>query len=152
MNIRPAKPEDFHTIQELNHFVFMHDAANDDALDTDWPYSPEGEKYYRSLAEGQYGACFIAETDGTAVGYVALAEKDFGYRKVRMLEIENMGVRPEYRGKGIGTVLMQKVREYAREHGYERVYVSAYWKNTSARSFYESCGFVEMGVEYEIEV
>lgn len=152
MNIRKANPEDKKDIQELNNYVFINDADHDSQLDLDYPYTESGEKYYTNLANGTYGACYIAEDDGKAVGYVALAEKEFGYRHGSYLEIENIGVHPDYRSKGIGNQLMDKAAEYAKEKGFSRMYVAAYWLNKRAIKFYESCGFSMMGVELEREV
>lgn len=154
MHIRTAQPQDKPVIQELNNQVFEYDTAHDTFLKPDWPFSAEGEKYYTSLANGTYGTCFIAEDQEThsAVGYVAVSEKKFGYRTGKVLEIENIGVRPEHRSKGIGRALIQHVREYAKANGYDRLYVAAYWKNEKARAFYKSCGLNEIAVEFEGEI
>jgi ribosomal protein S18 acetylase RimI-like enzyme len=151
MIIRPAQPSDIETLRELNDQVFQHDAQFDPVLQIQWAASPLGTAYYTGLATGTYGACFVAEDLEQAVvaGYVALHEKEFDYRNGKFLEIENIGVRPEYRSQGIGKMLMQRVREYAKEHGYTRLLVETRWGNEGARRFYQQCGFSESGVEFE---
>lgn len=154
MHIRSAQPSDTETLRELNDQVFQHDAQFDPFLMIDWAHTELGDTYYTGLADGSYGACFVAEEPetGMVVGYVALHEKEFDYRHGKYLEIENIGVRPEYRSKGIGKMLMQRVREYAKEHGYTRLLVQTRWKNEGARRFYVQCGFEEVGVEMEMSV
>ena len=60
-----------------------------------------------------------------------------------------MGVLPEYRSKGIGRLLVDKAKEWARSVNATKLYVSAYWGNTGARNFYEREGFepIDQGLE-----
>jgi ribosomal protein S18 acetylase RimI-like enzyme len=149
IKIRPANLQDWKTIQKLNNQVFQNDKNNDEDLDLNWPFSEEGVKYYKDLTNGVYGHCLVAELDGSAVGYVALANKNFGYRKGKYVEIENIGVSPDYRSLGIGTKLMGASEKWAKKQGANRLYVSAYWDNKKAIQFYKNNNFVEMGIEME---
>ncbi|OGM21447.1 hypothetical protein A2863_00410 [Candidatus Woesebacteria bacterium RIFCSPHIGHO2_01_FULL_38_9b] len=144
-----AKPEDWETIQKLNNEVFINDGKYDDDLDLNWPFSKVGIEYYKKLADGKYGHCLIAFQNNTPAGYVALAIKDFGYRKSKYVEIENIGVNPEFRSKGIGHLLMQATEKWAREQKATKIYVSAYFKNEKAISFYKKEGFYESGLELD---
>lgn len=147
-----AQADDWHKIQELNNFVFLNDAAHDDDIDLDWPFSKKGIKYYKDLASGSYGVCFLAKINNDVVGYVALAKKDFGYRKTIYLEIENIGVHPEFRSKGIGKLLINQSRNYAKRNKIKKLYVNAYWDNKKAVKFYKNNGFSEIGIELEQNV
>jgi ribosomal protein S18 acetylase RimI-like enzyme len=150
--IRTANPDDWQTIQELNAQVFTSDSAHDPDIRMEWPFQESGERYFKRLCNGTYGACLVAESEGVIVGYAALAEKEFGHRKSRYLEIENIGVRPEYRSQGVGKALMDRIRAYAKEQGYAKLFVAAYWGNTRGRAYYESCGFAPIGIEMEATV
>lgn len=145
-------PKDWKIIQRLNNQVFINDQKNDDDLDTKWPFSKEGVKYYKSLASGKYGQCIIAYDGKKAVGYAAFAEKDFGYRKSKYVEIENMGVDPNYRSQGIGKKLIDEIEKRAKKNGATKLYVSAYFKNKRAISFYKSLGFYETGLELDKKI
>jgi ribosomal protein S18 acetylase RimI-like enzyme len=57
-----------------------------------------------------------------------------------------MYVRPEYRGAGIGRLLVEVIIEHARKH-VELVQLLVVSDNLAARRLYESFGFVEYGVE-----
>jgi ribosomal protein S18 acetylase RimI-like enzyme len=152
IKIETAKPEDWELIQKLNNLVFLNDKDNDDDLDLNWPFLDVGIKYYKRLANGEYGKCFIAYVGGKPAGYVALATKDFGYRKSKYVEIENIGVNPEFRSQGIGHLLVEKTVEWAKEKGASKLYVSAYWGNTKAINFYKKNSFyeVEVGLDKKI--
>ena len=149
ITIRQVKSEDWWSIQKLNNEVFQNDKDNGPDMDLNWPHSEKAIKYYQDLANGAYGHCLIAEIDGIAVGYVALSIKDFGYRKSKYVEVENIGVSPEFRSKGIGEKLMNASSEWAKSQGANRLYVEAFWGNTKAIKYYKNNGFTEIGIQLE---
>lgn len=149
IKIQHAKSADWQIIQKLNNQVFESDKDKDDDLDLSWPFSSEGIEYYKNLANGEYGKCLIAFINEIPIGYVALAIKDFGHRKSKYLEIENIGVDPAYRSQGVGKLLLDKTIELAKEIKAAKLYVSAYWGNKRAIAFYKKNGFYESGLELE---
>ncbi|OGK30107.1 hypothetical protein A3I56_00395 [Candidatus Roizmanbacteria bacterium RIFCSPLOWO2_02_FULL_43_10] len=152
MKITKATKDDWKVIQQLNSQVFLNDEDHDDDLDLSWPFSEAGIKYYKNLADGSYGHCLIVCIEDEPVGYVALAIKDFGYRKSKYVEVENIGVCPEHRSKGIGESLICASEEWALKQGAKKLYVAAYWKNKKAIQFYKRNGFEEIGLELEKEL
>jgi ribosomal protein S18 acetylase RimI-like enzyme len=60
-----------------------------------------------------------------------------------MIDISSDGValRPEYRGRGIGTGLMQIARQQAREHGHDRLSLVVFEQNTAAVRLYRRLGY-----------
>lgn len=147
--IKAAKAGDWKVIQKLNIQVFESDKGNDDDLDVDWPFSMEGILYYKNLVSRKSGRCFIAYVEDKPVGYIALSPKDFGYRKSKYIEVENMGVEPKYRSKGIGSMLIDEASRWARSKGAAKLFVSAYWGNKKAVKFYKRNGFYESGIEMD---
>jgi ribosomal protein S18 acetylase RimI-like enzyme len=149
VNIKTAESKDWKIIQKLNNQVFINDQEHDDDIDMDWPFSADGIKYYKKLADGKYGKCFIAYSHNQPVGYVAISIKDFGYRKSKYVEIENIGVDPEFRSQGIGKMLVEKATEWAKVIKATKLFVIAYWENTKAVNFYKKNGFYESGIELD---
>ena len=152
MKIRKAKSDDWKIIQKLNNQVFVADKDHDDDLDLDWPFSEKGIEYYKELASGKWGHCLIAFSGREAVGYIALAKKDFGYRRSKYVEIENMGVDPKYRSQGIGTQLIKAACDWAKKVGATKLWASAYPQNVKAVKFYRKNGFYETGVELDKDI
>ena len=56
-----------------------------------------------------------------------------------------MGVHKDYRGRGIGRLLLEAALAKAKEIGLIRVDLTVYAGNTAAISLYRKCGFVEEG-------
>jgi ribosomal protein S18 acetylase RimI-like enzyme len=50
---------------------------------------------------------FVAELNGAVVGFIEWIQKS-GFRKEVVLELEQLGVNPDYQGQGIGTALIKK--------------------------------------------
>ena len=74
---------------------------------------------------------FVAEEDGVIIGCCALEV----YSK-RLAEIRSLAVAKEYQGKGIGTALIRRCLEAAKEQGVHEVLTI-----TSALPFFEKRGF-----------
>jgi ribosomal-protein-alanine N-acetyltransferase len=55
--------------------------------------------------------------------------------------INNLAVRPAYRGRGLGTLLMRRVLTEARRLGAVRATLEVRASNAGARRFYEAMGF-----------
>ncbi len=58
-----------------------------------------------------------------------------------------MGLRPEWRDKGLGTNLMQQALAASDAYGFTRIELTVYADNARARALYRKLGFVEEGVK-----
>ena len=108
MNIRPGQAKEVLVFQQLNQAVFVDNYQYDDDLDLNWALSNKGKKYFAERLTNPKACCLLAEEHGKPIGYIVAAPKEVGYVKSRYFEIENMGVIPEYRSKGIGKQLMNQ--------------------------------------------
>lgn len=152
ITIRPLKPEEWQVFQKLNNEVFEDNAMYDPDLLTDYAFKDVGINYYKEQLNDPNAITFVAEEDGTAVGYIAVTPRHFSYRKMKYAEIDNMGVSPSHRSKGVGSMLIEKVKEWAREKGFVRLFVSTYWGSEKARAFYKKNGGKEIDVSFDIDL
>ncbi len=152
LKIRSAKITEVQYLQDLNDEVFIDNAKYDPDLKLDWAQSELGKKYFTELVSDPEQICLIAEDDGKPVGYIAASTKEFSYRLSRYLEIDNMGVIPQYRSKGVGSLLMKKLMEVAKKRGYQKIFVNSYFANTKAIAFYKKNGFGEIDVSLERKI
>lgn len=83
--------------------------------------------------------CFVAELDAEIVG-MALAYYRFSTWKGRTLHLEDLIVREEKRGTGLGGALFQKVIHFAKQENLKRAeWVVLDW-NQHAIDFYQRSG------------
>jgi len=78
----------------------------------------------------------VAVIEGKVVGFVDVKIKE-GRAKVMGLAVEE-----KYRGRGVGSALLSKAVEVARERGITTVYLKVKKSNVNAIKFYEKHGFV----------
>lgn len=86
---------------------------------------------------------FVARTDDVA-GWVHLDLPEL--EKLRHTAVLTVGVRPDYRGHGVGEVLLERGERWARENGYERLYNSLPATNTDAVEWLADRGWREEAV------
>ncbi|MEH6658609.1 GNAT family N-acetyltransferase [Leeuwenhoekiella marinoflava] len=83
--------------------------------------------------------CFVAEQNGDILG-IALVYYRFSTWKGRTVHLEDLIVREQHRGKGLGMALYTEVIKYTYELGLKRIeWVVLDW-NTSAVDFYKASG------------
>ena len=58
------------------------------------------------------------------------------------LELNTLGVLPEYRHYGIGKEIIDFSKKYANEHNCSKIKISIVEENTKLRKWYESLGFI----------
>ena len=106
----------------------------------------------KEIEKKTYAVKFIAEIDGKAIGraylyliYNGLHESPYGL-------MEDVFVEEEYRGKGIGTQLVQAVIAEAKERGcYKLIGQSRYGKE-NVHALYERLGFKDHGKNFRIDL
>ena len=153
MKIRQVYKNEWSDLQVLNNEVFIDNAKYDPDIIEDWAFSEAGKKYFQELVADETSICFVAENDsGKLVGYIAGSPKPFSYRKSKYFEVDNMGVIPEYRSQGVGAALMEECKKWAKENGYQRLYVVSYFKNDKAINFYKKCGFEKIDTSLEMDI
>jgi len=153
--IRRATLNDFYIIRDLNEQLFLteHNSGHDDARLLSWPRSKKGEEYYRKALTDPKKSVFLAKIVGKAIGYlIASSYKKHSYRSVYTGELENMFIVPARRRTGVGLALVGAMKQWLRDLGVVRVYVSAFAKNERAIHFYEAMGFDlwEVGLEMKL--
>lgn len=144
--IRRASLEDLSTIQELNNSLFKLEKENyDSTLVENWPLSEDGKSYFSDLINNHY--VIVAILDNSIVGYLASSIEEKGsYVEIQYGEINNMLVSDEYRGYGIGKLLINNFKEYCKSNNISNIKVVASYKNQNAIEFYHKNGFEEFDV------
>ena len=85
--------------------------------------------------------CFIAELDTKVVG-IALIYPRYSTWKGPAIHLEDLIVTESMRGKGIGTLLLEKVVRYGKEKGVRRIGWEVLDWNEPAIAFYENRGAI----------
>lgn len=149
IKIKKANHKDLSVIRKLNYEVFEASLPYDSYLDMNWPFSKEGRKYFQEALTSRKYYCLIAYDKETPVGYLIGTERNFSYRKNRCGEIDNMGVTKNYRGKGIGTILVSESNDWCRKRKLTHTRVSTYFGYDKAIDFYKKQKMKEIDLVLE---
>lgn len=149
VSIRRANTNDWSILQRLNLEVFEDNAIYDDDIDLNRPMSTSGEENYRQTLLDPKNLTLFACLEDKVVGYLCAVPLLIPFRKSRYLEISHMGVSLAWRSKGIGSRLIKECEKEAKLRGFQKIYVTSYWKNSLARNFYKNTGFFEESVGFE---
>ncbi|MBO5883517.1 MAG: ribosomal protein S18-alanine N-acetyltransferase [Clostridia bacterium] len=124
-SVSSVKREELSAIAELEKLCFSE------------PWSEES----LTLLLGDKATGFVAtEANGRLVGYVGLVSVlDEG-------QITNIATHPDYRRKGIGKALMERIFEYCKEKGICYLSLEVRDSNKGAIALYESFGFKTVGI------
>ena len=129
--IRPGRPDD------AEHLRAIEVAAGErfrevglDAVADDEPWSAEE---YRALLEAD--RIWVADVGGRPVGYVLAT--DFGGH----VHLDQLSVRPEHGGRGLGSALVEVVMGWARDQGATFVTLTTFRDVAWNGPWYERRGF-----------
>ena len=83
----------------------------------------------------------LARHDGNAVGIVVGQRTILTFKGSEAFNIHDFFVAKEFRGAGVGRLLMEKAVAFARSLGCVRITLEVDTENTNARNFYQASGF-----------
>ena len=84
---------------------------------------------------------FVAEQAGAVIGFVSIHTQQFLHECGKIAEIQELFVRPDRRGQGVGQKLLAKAMDVAEYSHCLAIEVSTNQKRTGAIRFYESESF-----------
>lgn len=98
---------------------------------------------------------FVAKENNNIVGYVIIKIMEKNNRKMRyrkILEISNLGVEEKYRNKGIGTELLNFIKNKSIENNCTDLYLTVNEENKNAIKLYEKFGFRIKNIAYSMQI
>ncbi len=143
IHLRKAKATDMPLVKKM-------------AVETGWEYIPETQKKlldrekwnmhviedYENILKEENSEVFIAEDEHHKyVGHLIVGQTrgqitglNFGY-------VFDIFVEEEFRGKGVGKLLLEKAEDYCRRKGHSRIALSVSATNDSAIKLYSRTGY-----------
>lgn len=98
---------------------------------------------------------FFAEINAVAAGYVRIKE-DYTHfplmKQWKALELKRIYVDKAFHGKGIAQQLLSFVETFAKDSGYEVLWLGVWEHNYRAKKFYNKSGFEDSGHTHEFPI
>jgi GNAT superfamily N-acetyltransferase len=137
--IRPAKAKDIPLIVQLIHELAEYEREPHQAVATEHDIRRDG------FSANPKFRVVIAEWDGEAAGFALFFYNYSTWMGRAGLYLEDLFVRPEFRGKGIGKALLTHLAKIAVDEGCGRFEWQVLNWNTPALEFYKALGARVMG-------
>jgi GNAT superfamily N-acetyltransferase len=136
--IRPATPADVPVVLELIRELATYELASDEV------HATEDALHAALFAGHPHVWCHVAEVDGAVVGIAVWFLNFSTWLGRHGIYLEDLYVRPQHRGTGIGLELLRTLARIAADRGYGRVEWWVLDWNAPAIGFYRSLGAVPM--------
>ena len=136
--IREIKPADNFALSEVIRSVILEMGAPK----TGTAYEDAATDLMFEVYQKKKGVYFVLELDEKVVGGAGIA--GLAGCENNICELQKMYVLPSARGKGLGTDLISKCLEKAKEFGFENCYLETMPYMEAARKLYEKNGFLSL--------
>ena len=144
-HIRLAEKKDLEMILELYHGL-TEDPEDKITL-------PEAEKKFEKFSLYPDYKLYVAEYKNEIVGTFALLIMDnLAHRGESSSVVEDVVIRNDLQGKGIGKVMMNFAMDVSRKKGCYKMVLSSLLRRESAHLFYESLGFKKHGYSFVVNL
>lgn len=141
LNFRIAEKSDFEQLANLR-WAFRMENGDERAAMSQKEFVKKCVEFFEAKADGDYHIYWIAEEEGEILSHIFVHKIDMIPRPCKIEDrfgyITNNYTKPEFRGKGIGTRLLEKVIEWAKAEDLELLIV---YPSEKSQSFYERKGF-----------
>ena len=145
INIRDAIEQDYEPLIDLFDLV---DTLHRDNLPTIFqkPSGPARDQdFFQSLLIDQETALFIAEIENEITGFILAISRETPpipvFIPARLVLVTDIAVKKEFRRRGIGRLLVNKVHKWAETRGASAVELTVYAFNQTALDFYKTIGY-----------
>ncbi len=138
MSIRPATINDTDEILAMIYELALYEKAPEEA-------KANREQIIESFfSEDPKVFCEIVEVDGSVAGFAIWFLNYSTWQGKHGIYLEDLFVRPQYRGKGFGKALLKHLAAICEDRGYGRFQWWVLDWNQPAIDFYKSLGAVAM--------
>ncbi|MFA5934408.1 MAG: GNAT family N-acetyltransferase [Candidatus Paceibacterota bacterium] len=152
ITIRKANLADLKSIQNFNYELCLKENKEyDQTINTDYPFTKEGENYFKSRIESDNSLVLIAKKDEKVAGYfIGSIITNEDYRTITSIaEAENMYIDENSRKQGIGSKLIQQFESWCNDKKIQTIRFVASAKNIEAIEFYKKRGAEEINITLE---
>jgi ribosomal protein S18 acetylase RimI-like enzyme len=141
----PDVADAFHMLSDFlgadEHYLASSQAYGDlglqglnNALDLFLEHPELGFVWMAYDENGVAGICVVCYAISTSMGSV-------------VAKLDDVSVKPDRRGKGTGSEMLDQLKEQLRREAVTRIDVAVHLQNPEARRFYEKAGFVALNEE-----
>ena len=140
VQVRPLRAGDYGKIREIErasideYRCYLKETGQVDTVS--YLVTPAYFEHYLKT-----GSSFVAETGGSIVGYILSQPTSFVHSHSKELWLEYVAVLSEYRGKGIGSLLLTELVRWAQKGSFNLLHTDLNPNNPESAGLLEKHGF-----------
>ena len=138
MLIRPATTSDVPAIAAMIRELAQYEHLEHEAVAT------EADIALALFSDDHHVSCHLVEVDEHVVGFALWFLNYSTFHGASGLYLEDLYLKEEYRGRGLGSALMQELAKLCVERGYTRFQWLVLDWNEPSIAFYQSIGAIPM--------
>jgi GNAT superfamily N-acetyltransferase len=143
--VRPARPQEIDRVAALWGLITDHHAGLDPLFRMRSGVVAEGElrELLRALRRDPDVEIFVFDQAGTPEGMciVRIDRAPPILEETERAEITDVGVRPEWRRRGVGRLLVEAAQTWVRERGVARIEIQVAAGNREGQAFWRALGY-----------
>jgi len=134
VNVRcDLRPGDIGSVVSLHGVIYSREYGYDHTFEA---YVAAGAAEFAQAFSPHQDRLWIAEAGGQTIGSIAIVRRSESEAQLRWFLID-----PNWRGLGLGRILLQRALKFCRECGYRVIFLWTVSYLTVATHLYESAGF-----------
>jgi L-amino acid N-acyltransferase YncA len=142
--LRLARPDDADALRDIYNVEVTTSTVTFDIV----PRTLDEQRQWLTARSGAH-AVVVAERDGEVVGFASLSP--WRSRPAYSTSVEDsVYVRRDQQGEGIGRLLLERLVEVGRAHGFHAMFARIVGGHRSSVRLHESLGFEVVGTEREV--
>ena len=106
------------------------------------------EVFSEALENPRHVTIFMIEDEGEVIGFANLITIFSVWSEGYALMIDDLYIRDDKRGRGIGRQVMKEIEDYAHKSGYRRLQFLSEESNPQAGAFYRKLGYKPVAMNF----
>jgi GNAT superfamily N-acetyltransferase len=132
VNVRAARTDDIDDVVAAYDWLFAPPGSQPPM----WDAAAAAERLAETI-DGDAAEVFVADVDGTIVGFVTVYDEFNSVRFGHRAWVEDLAVDPEQRSRGTGKALLDTAKDWARERGASHLELDSAETRADAHRFYD---------------
>lgn len=152
MKIRLIQTKDKKEILQLLDELLVDDATKRGINPYHTPVIEAGDKMFNDFLDNDKFKILVAEEEGRVIGIATFYLFPVLRRGNFRVQLEELVVDKNQRGKGIGTALVESVKDWCKNNNISTLRINSQVANPDAHKFYENLGgkFVEKSFRFDL--
>ncbi|QHI71221.1 GNAT family N-acetyltransferase [Aminipila terrae] len=152
LNIRICKEEDKEKWISLNREFMAYEIQdaefwNNTASNSDDKFS---QTFEEAINNPELITLFLIEKESQIIGFANIMIIFSVWSHGRALILDDLYIKEEHRGNGMGRMVMEYIEQYGREHGFKRLQFQSEHTNPDAHNFYTKLGYTSESMNFYV--